>query len=145
MPTGPRIAHIGVAVKSIEDALRFYRDVLGTEPYGWQELDGARVASFPFGDSEVELLEPLVPGSPVAKFLDQRGPGIHHVCYEVDDLEEALERCRALGYQLVDQKPRQGQHGRRIAFLHPKSTSGVLVELTERLRTPSPASASRGG
>lgn len=136
MSSGPRIAHIGVAVKSIEDALRFYRDVLGATPVGMEELDGARLVSLQFGDSEVELLEPITETGPVAKFLAQRGPGVHHICYEIDDLESALDRCRKLGYQLVDEVPRLGQHGRRVAFLHPKSTSGVLLELSERCQAP---------
>lgn len=136
MSNGPRIAHIGVAVKNIEDALRFYRDVLGLEPFGWEELDGARLVSLPMGESEVELLEPLTDQGPIAKFLARRGPGIHHVCYEVDNLDEVMERCRSLGYRLVDQVPRVGQHGRRIAFLHPRSTSGILLEFTERCAAP---------
>lgn len=133
MSSGPRIAHVGVAVKSIEEALRFYRDVLQATPTGEEQLDGARVVSLPFGDSEVELLEPVNETGPVAKFLAQRGPGIHHICYEVDDIESALDRCRQLGYRLVDEVPRRGQRGRRIAFVHPKSTAGVLLELAERV------------
>jgi methylmalonyl-CoA/ethylmalonyl-CoA epimerase len=87
--------------------------------------------SLRFGDVAIELLEPANPSGPVAKFLAKRGPGIHHVCYRVTDLDAALERCRAAGYQLVDETPRHGAGGRRIAFLHPKSTNGILLELTE--------------
>jgi methylmalonyl-CoA/ethylmalonyl-CoA epimerase len=79
----------------------------------------------------VELLEPATPDGPIAKFLAKRGPGIHHVCYEVPDLDAALGRCRAAGYRLVDETPRTGAHGRRIAFVHPKATAGILIELTE--------------
>jgi methylmalonyl-CoA/ethylmalonyl-CoA epimerase len=132
MPDQPRIAHIGVAVTSVAEALAFYRDVLGVEPHAPERADGATIVSLPFGGPEVELLEPASPESPIAKFLAKRGPGIHHVCYEVDDLDAALDRCRTLGYRLVDEVPRTGAHGRRIAFVHPKATAGILLELTER-------------
>ena len=125
------VAHIGIAVPSIRDALSFYRDVLQVAPAPAEAADGASIVSLHFGDVDVELLEPTDPSSPVAKFLAKRGPGIHHVCYRVPDLDAALTRCRAAGYQLVDEKPRRGAGGRRIAFLHPKSTSGILLELTE--------------
>ena len=125
------VAHIGIAVPSIRDALPFYRDVLQVAPAPAEAADGASIVSLHFGDVDVELLEPTDPSSPVAKFLAKRGPGIHHVCYRVPDLDAALTRCRAAGYQLVDEKPRRGAGGRRIAFLHPKSTSGILLELTE--------------
>ena len=129
----PAVAHIGIAVPSITEALRFYRDVLGLSPGrgGPETADGAKIVSLHFGDVDVELLEPNDPASPVAKFLAQRGPGIHHVCYRVPNLDAALARCRAAGYQLVDETPRRGAGGRRIAFLHPKATNGILLELTE--------------
>ena len=126
-----RIAHIGVAVESIEGALPFYRDVLGLTPRAPEEKDGARIVSLVFGPSDVELLEPVSPDSPIARFLARRGPGIHHVCYRVPDLDAALAAAQAAGYQLVDQVPRTGAHGHRIAFLHPKSTAGILIELTD--------------
>ena len=132
MSDRPRIAHVGVAVTSFTEALAFYRDVLGVEPHGPEAADGATIVSLPFGGPEVELLEPASADSPIAKFLAKRGPGIHHICYEVDDLDAALARCRAAGYRLVDEVPRTGAHGRRIAFVHPKSTAGVLLELTSR-------------
>jgi methylmalonyl-CoA/ethylmalonyl-CoA epimerase len=127
----PSVAHIGIAVPSIHEALPFYRDVLGIVPGTPEQADGATIVSLHFGDVDVELLEPVNPASPVAKFLAKRGPGIHHVCYRVADLDTALERCRAAGYQLVDETPRRGAGGRRIAFLHPKTTNGILLELTE--------------
>lgn len=127
----PRIAHIGIAVASIPEALAFYRDVLGLTPRHPETADGATIVSLPFGEVDVELLEPHSPDSPVAKFLAKRGPGIHHICYRVGDLDAALARCQAAGYQLIDQTPRRGAGGRRIAFLHPKATNGVLLELTE--------------
>lgn len=127
----PRLAHVGIAVPRIADALPFYRDVLGLEPGAPEAADGATIVSLPFGDVSVELLEPRDTESPVAKFLARRGPGIHHVCYRVPDLDRALERCRAAGYRLVDDVPRTGAGGRRIAFVHPKATAGILLELTE--------------
>lgn len=128
---GARIAHIGVAVTDLAAALPFYTDVLGLVPHPPEQADGATIVSIPFGESDVELLQPASPESPVAKFLEKRGPGIHHVCYRVPDLEAALAACRAAGYRLVDETPRTGAHGKRIAFLHPKSTAGILIELTE--------------
>jgi methylmalonyl-CoA/ethylmalonyl-CoA epimerase len=127
----PVIAHIGVAVESIEGALPFYRDVLGLAPGAPEEADGARIVSLPFGASAVELLEPSSDDSPIARFLARRGPGIHHLCYRVPDLDRALAACRSAGYRLVDEVPRLGAGGHRIAFLHPKSTAGILIELTE--------------
>lgn len=129
--TLPRLAHVGVAVPDIEAALPFYRDVLGLEPRPPEVADGATIVSLPFGDSDVELLAPLTPDSPIAKFLAKRGPGIHHLCYRVPDLDAALAACRAAGYRLIDDVPRTGAGGHRIAFLHPKATAGILLELTE--------------
>ena len=125
------VAHVGIAVTSITEALPFYRDVLGLLPGRPEMADGARIVSLHLGPVDVELLEPSDPTSPIAKFLAKRGPGIHHVCYRVPDLDVALERCRASGYRLVDERPRLGAGGRRIAFLHPKTTNGILLELTE--------------
>ena len=131
MTSRPVIAHIGIAVESIEGALPFYRDVLGLTPGPPESADGATIVSLPFGDSDVELLAPQSADSPIAKFLVRRGPGIHHVCYRVADLDAALSACRAAGFRLVDEVPRQGAGGHRIAFVHPKSTAGILIELTE--------------
>lgn len=131
MADTPRIAHIGIAVRDLAEALQFYRDVLGLRPHPPEQADGADIVSLPFGESEVELLQPRTPDSPIAKFLERRGPGIHHVCYRVPDLDAALAAARAAGYQLVDDTPRRGAGGCRIAFLHPKSTAGTLIELTE--------------
>jgi methylmalonyl-CoA/ethylmalonyl-CoA epimerase len=131
VPDGPRIAHIGVAVSDMDEALAFYRDVLGLEPHPTETADGAEIVSLSFGESEVELLTSTDPASPITKFLARRGPGIHHICYRVRDLDAALAACRAAGYRLVDDLPRPGAGGRRVAFLHPKSTAGILLELTE--------------
>jgi methylmalonyl-CoA/ethylmalonyl-CoA epimerase len=127
----PRIAHVGIAVPDIDTALAFYRDVLGLEPHGPETADGATVVSLPFGESEVELLAPRDADGPIARFLARRGPGIHHICYRVADLDAALAACRAAGYRLIDETPRPGAGGRRIAFVHPKATAGILLELTE--------------
>ncbi|MBK7596082.1 MAG: methylmalonyl-CoA epimerase [Gemmatimonadetes bacterium] len=127
----PTIAHIGIAVPDVDAALRFYRDVLQVPTRGPEEADGARIVHLEFGDSEVELLEPIQPDSPIGRFLAKRGPGIHHICYRVPDLDAALAASLAQGYTLIDATPRTGAGGCRIAFLHPKSTDGVLIELTE--------------
>lgn len=125
------IAHVGIAVADLDEALAFYRDVLGLVPHPPESADGATIVALDFGASQVELLHSADPATPVGKFLARRGPGIHHVCYKVADLDAALDRCRAAGYRLLDEVPRQGAGGRRIAFLHPKATSGILLELTE--------------
>ncbi len=125
------VSHIGVAVTELETALAFYRDVLGLEPGPAESADGATIVSLPLGETQIELLVPNTPDSPVARFLERRGPGIHHICLKVGDLDAALARCRAHGYRLVDPQPRPGAGGRRVAFLHPQSTAGILLELTE--------------
>jgi len=127
----PRVAHIGIAVSDLDTALAFYRDVLGLMPHPPQTADGADIVSLSFGDVQVELLASTDPASPITKFLAKRGPGIHHICYRVPDLDAALAACRRAGYRLVDEQPRIGVEGRRIAFLHPKTTAGILLELTE--------------
>ena len=131
MSDRPRIAHVGVAVSDLDSALAFYRDVLGLVPHQRETADGAEIVSLPFGDAAVELLTSTDPASPIGKFLARRGPGIHHICYRVPDLDAALAACRAAGYRLVDEAPRAGAGRRRIAFVHPKATAGILLELTE--------------
>jgi methylmalonyl-CoA/ethylmalonyl-CoA epimerase len=127
----PRVAHIGIAVSDLEAALAFYRDVFGLMPHPPETADGADIVSLSFGDVQVELLASTDPASPITKFLAKRGPGIHHICYRVPDLDAALAACRRAGYRLVDEQPRIGVGGHRIAFLHPKTTAGILLELTE--------------
>jgi methylmalonyl-CoA/ethylmalonyl-CoA epimerase len=129
---GTRIAHVGIAVRDLEAIVPFYRDVLGMEEVELDDSDGARIAGLQAGESLVELLEAERPDSPIGRFVERRGPGIHHICFAVDDLEGTLSRCRAAGVRLIDEAPRMGAEGKRIAFLHPSSTSGVLVELTEK-------------
>jgi methylmalonyl-CoA/ethylmalonyl-CoA epimerase len=128
---GTRIAHIGIAVRGLDDSVSFYRDVLGMPDVPLDDSDGAKIAGLAAGESLVELLEAESPNSPIGRFVAKRGPGIHHVCFAVDDLDATLERCRAHGIRLIDETPRLGAEGKRIAFLHPSSTSGVLVELSE--------------
>jgi methylmalonyl-CoA/ethylmalonyl-CoA epimerase len=128
---GTRIAHIGLAVRALDEILPFYRDVLGMPETPLDDADGARIAGLVAGESLVELLEPATDDSPIGKFVAKRGPGIHHVCFAVDDLDATLDRCRAANIRLIDETPRLGAEGKRIAFLHPSATAGVLVELSE--------------
>ncbi|HEX2694025.1 MAG TPA: methylmalonyl-CoA epimerase [Gemmatimonadaceae bacterium] len=130
-PRGPRISHIGIAVEALGKSTAFFRDVLGLPPVDLADSDGAHIVGLSAGESLVELLEADDPASPIARFVAKRGPGIHHVCFSVDDLDATLERCRTAGIELIDQKPRLGAEGKRIAFLHPRSTGGVLVELSD--------------
>lgn len=127
----PRIAHVGIAVRALDEILPFYRDVLGLPEVPLDDADGARIVGLAAGDSLVELLEGETPETPIGKFVDRRGPGIHHICFAVDDLDAALARCRAAGVRLIDETPRLGAEGKRIAFLHPSATAGVLIELSE--------------
>ena len=128
---GTRIAHVGIAVRSIGDLLPFCRDILHLPDADLEDSDGARIAGLEAGESLVELLEAERPDSPIGKFVERRGPGIHHICFAVDDLDATLDRCRAAGLRLVDEVPRIGAEGKRIAFLHPSATGGVLIELSE--------------
>ena len=128
---GTRIAHIGIAVTSMDALLPLYRDVLGMPQVPLDDADGAAIAGLAAGESLVELLEARSDDSPIGKFVSRRGPGIHHVCFAVDDLDDTLSRCRTAGLRLIDETPRLGAEGKRIAFLHPSSTGGVLVELSE--------------
>jgi len=127
-----RIDHIGIAVHSIKEALRVYEGALGLELTEVEEVpeQAVRVAFLPVGESKLELVEPLTTDSGVAKFLEKRGEGMHHICLEVEDIETALQDLAAQGIRLIDEQPRQGVHG-RVAFLHPQSTHGVLIELIE--------------
>ena len=126
-----RLAHVGVAVRDLDDAVRFYRDVLGVTPHPPQQADGATIVGLSLGESDVELLTASDATSPIGKFLATRGPGIHHICFRVPDVAAALERCRAAGFQLIDQAPRPGADGHRVAFVHPKATGGILLELSD--------------
>jgi len=130
-PRGTRISHIGIAVEAIAETLPFFRDVLGLSKVDLDDADGARIVGLSAGEPLVELLEADDPASPIGRFVAKRGAGIHHICFAVDDLEATLERCRQAGIELIDNEPRVGAEGKRIAFLHPRSTGGVLIELSD--------------
>ncbi|MFH1580905.1 MAG: methylmalonyl-CoA epimerase [Pseudomonadota bacterium] len=129
-----KIDHLGIAVKSINEGKKFWGDILGL----WLE-DSEAIAEekiittfFPIGESEIELLETTDPDGPIGRYLEKRGEGIHHIALRVENIEEALKELKEKGVRLVDEKPRKGAGGAKIAFLHPKATNGVLVELCER-------------
>lgn len=130
--------HIGIAVGDVNAALAFYRDALGLEIDGTEDVPSQRVRAHfvPVGEATLELLEATSPDSPIAKYVEKRGPGIHHVTLRVDDIHAALDRLKARGVRLIDQEPRPGAEGALIAFVHPASTHGVLVELKQRLGDP---------
>ena len=130
-PHGVRIAHVGIALEALNSAVPFFRDILGLDPVGINDSDGARIEAFQAGESLVELLEPDGEDTPIGKFIAKRGPAIHHICFAVDDLDATLARCRSAGIQLIDNQPRIGAEGKRIAFIHPSSTAGILIELSE--------------
>ncbi len=129
-----KVDHIGIAVSNLDEALAVYRDTLGLTFCGTEVVaeQKVRVAKLKGGEDTIELLEPTGPDSPIAKFLAKRGPGIHHLCLAVDDIEQTLERFKAKGMRLIDESPRIGAGGCRIAFVHPQSTGGVLIELSEK-------------
>jgi methylmalonyl-CoA/ethylmalonyl-CoA epimerase len=129
-----KIDHLGIAVHSIEEAKKLFQDTLGLKFEGSETVAEQKVttAFFPVGDSEVELLESTAPDGPIAKYLEKRGEGIQHIAFRVENIEEALAELKEKGIRLIDEKPRMGAGGAKIAFLHPKSTHGVLIEISER-------------
>lgn len=129
-----KIDHIGIAVKSIDATKQLYNGLLGLTDAGSETVAEQKVttAFFPVGDTEVELLESTSPDGPIAKYLEKKGEGVQHIAFRVDNIEEALAELKDRGIQLIDEKPRRGAGGAKIAFLHPKSTFGVLIELCER-------------
>jgi methylmalonyl-CoA/ethylmalonyl-CoA epimerase len=129
-----KIDHLGIAVKSIDEGKKFWTDALGLEFEGTETVVEQKVitAFFPVGESEVELLESTAPDGPIANYLEKKGQGIQHVAFRVENIEAALSELKEKGVRLIDEKPRAGAGGAKIAFLHPKSTNGVLVELCER-------------
>jgi methylmalonyl-CoA/ethylmalonyl-CoA epimerase len=128
-----KINHIGIAVQSLDATVPFYRDSLGMALLGIEEVaeQKVKVAMLQIGESKIELLEPTSPESPVAKFLEKNGPGVHHLAYEVNDIDAAIAKLVVDGTRMIDEKPRNGAHGTRIAFVHPKSSNGVLTELCQ--------------
>ena len=129
-----KIDHLGLAVNSIDAGKNFWTEVLGLKMAGTETVQEQKVttAFFPVGESEVELLESTAPDGPIAKFIEKKGEGFQHVAFRVENIEAALAECKAKGIQLIDEKPRKGAGGAMIAFLHPKSTGGILVELSQR-------------
>ena len=128
-----KINHLGIATKGIEEALKFWENALGLENVHTETVEDqkVRVAMLPLGESRIELLEPTSEDSPISKFLEKRGGGIHHIAVEVDDIEAALAKLKSEGARLIDEKPRVGAEGCLVAFVHPSSANGVLLELVE--------------
>jgi methylmalonyl-CoA/ethylmalonyl-CoA epimerase len=129
-----KIDHLGIAVNDVNDARAFWTDILGLPFEGEETVSEQKVktAFFPVGESEVELLESTEPDGPIAKYIEKKGQGIQHVAFRVADIDQALAELKEKGVRLIDETPRQGAGGAKIAFLHPKATNGVLVELCER-------------
>ena len=129
-----RVDHVGIAVKNLDESVQFYES-LGFKATGYEVVaeQKVKVAFLPCGDSEVELLESTEPDGPIARFIEKNGPGIQHIAIRVDDIDKALEELKAQGVRLIDQTPRYGAGNARIAFVHPKATGGVLLELTQRM------------
>jgi len=129
-----KVDHIGIAVPNLAEALKFYEGTLGVKSQGTEEVaeQKVKVAFLPAGDSELELLESTAPDGPIAKFIESKGAGLQHIALRVDNIEAALSELKEKGIKLIDEKPRYGAGGAKIAFLHPKATGGVLLELCER-------------
>ena len=129
--------HIAIAVHNLEEAARFYQDMLGLDLKNVEVVkeQKTKVGFFSIGETNIELVEPATEDSPLVKFLETRGPGIHHLCFEVDDIDQAIKTLIERGGLLIDKEPRPGAHGTRVAFLHPKATGGVLIELSEKPNT----------
>lgn len=129
-----QIDHLGIAVNNLDETLQFYHEILGLPLKGIEEVpqQKVRVAFLPTGESKFELLEPTDPESPIAKFIEKRGTGIHHIALRVDDVQAEFERMKALGVRFIGEKPTLGAGGAKIIFIHPKATSGVLLELCEK-------------
>ena len=127
-----KIDHIGIAVSNLEEALALYRDTLGLHVEATEEFEGMKIAFIPIGDTEFELLEPVEKDGALAKFIEKRGQGVQHIALQVEDVEKSLEELKAKGLRVIDEKPRGGAGGTKIAFFHPKSTMGVLLEICQR-------------
>lgn len=129
-----KVDHIGIAVKNLDETLKFYTDVLGLELHGTEvvEEQSVKVAFLPVGDTEIELLESTSPDGPIAKFIERNGEGMQHIAFKVDNIEEAIAHMQEKGLRMIDEQPRYGAGGAKIAFVHPKSSNRVLVELSER-------------
>ena len=128
------VDHISLAVRSIDESTKFYTEILGLELDGTEEVaeQKVRTAFLPVGETEIEILESIAPDGPIAKYIDKKGEGIQHIALRVDDLEAALEELKNKGVRLIDETPRRGAGGRKIAFIHPKATNGILLELCQK-------------
>ncbi len=126
-----QIDHIGIAVRNLDDTIAFYRDVMGLEVSATELFNGMKIAFLRIGDSELELLEDITPNGAIAHHIAKRGEGLQHVAYRVSNIEQALAAMRAKGITLIDEQPRPGARNARVAFLHPTSTKGVLIEFVE--------------
>ena len=131
MPEIKRIHHLAILVEDIDASLLFWRDILGVMPSHIGDIprEASRIAVLPLGESEIELVQPTTSDSGLSRFLDKRGPGMHHLCFEVDDLPELMKKLKTNGVQLINEEPKTSEDGRLYAFIHPKSANGVLVEL----------------
>lgn len=129
-----QVDHIGIAVASLDESLKFYTDMLGMKLHGTETVEEQKVrtAFLPLGSTEIELLESTAPDGPIARFIETKGQGIQHIAFRVDNIDAALAELKEKGVRLIDEKPRYGAGGARIAFLHPKATNGVLIELCQR-------------
>ncbi len=128
-----KISHLGIAVKNLDEAVSFYRDVLGLSFGGYEVVEEQKVktAIFTVGETRIELLESTSPDGPIGKYIDKRGEGIHHLCFKVEDIEDAISCTIGKGVRMIDEVPKQGVHGSKVGFLHPRSSFGVLIEFAE--------------
>lgn len=131
-----RIAHLGVAVQDLDAALAFFTGRLPLELIHTEDYQGMKIGFIPVGDSSIELLQDVSGSSAIRKYLDKNGEGIHHIAFEVDDIHQAVEELKAKGIKLIDETPRPGAHGMSIAFMHPKATHGILMELVQPMKDP---------
>ncbi len=131
-----KIEHLGIAVKELAKSIPLFEQLLNTPCYKTEEVasEGVNTAFFQLGDSQVELLEATKPDSPIAKFIDKKGEGIHHIAFDVENIEAEMKRLQALGFELLNETPKRGADNKLVCFLHPKSTNGVLIELCQEIR-----------
>jgi methylmalonyl-CoA/ethylmalonyl-CoA epimerase len=130
-----KIEHIGIAVDNLEEANALYRAILGVPHYKVEEVgsEAVRTSFFQVGESKIELVEATSPDSPIAKFISKKGPGVHHIAFEVEDIHASMQRMQAEGFMLINEKPKRGADNKLVCFVHPKSTGGVLIELCQEI------------
>jgi methylmalonyl-CoA/ethylmalonyl-CoA epimerase len=131
-----KLSHVGIAVKSIEESSKLFGRLFNVQDVKTETIPDqkVKVAFFHIGEASIEVIEATSPDSPIAKFIEKRGEGVHHLSFEVDDIQAELVRLKSVGFQLIDDKPRQGADGCLVAFIHPKSTNGVLIEISQKIR-----------